>query len=211
MKLCKIYHHNIIGVSFLLTLVHIFNTFQASAYYIVVDPDKSDCYHEYATARTKLGFSFEVLGETANNIDVTIKDPKLVVVHHESNIDLGKYTIEAGLDGNYEFCFTNSASKNLPRYIMFSIDESKPADNDTNPDSEEKKIADMMRGLLSSALSTKHEASYLVARDRIHQKVSESTNSLIIRWIFFEAILLLAVSLAQVYFMRRFFEKRRRV
>lgn len=183
----------------------------AYSYYIIVEPNMIDCYHERAAAGAKLGFSFEVMGESVNDIDISIKDPKKEIVHSELTVDSGKYTIEAGSDGDYEFCFHNRVSQGQRRYLMFNIDETKARKDNLGDDTDEKKIAVMVRNLHMAALNSKHEASYLVQRDKIHQKISESTNTTIAKWIFFEAFLLLSISLAQVWYVRRYFETRRKV
>lgn len=46
-------------------------------------------------------------------------------------------------------------------------------------------------------------------RDRIHRAVNENTNTRVVMWSMFEAFVLLAMTVGQVYYLKRFFEVRR--
>ena len=55
----------------------------------------------------------------------------------------------------------------------------------------------------------KHEQEYMEVRDRIHRAVNENTNTRVVMWSMFEAFVLLAMTVGQVYYLKRFFEVRR--
>lgn len=67
-----------------------------------------------------------------------------------------------------------------------------------------------MIGQLSNTLRTvKHEQEYMGVRDRIHRNINESTNSRVVTWAFFEALVLIIMVIGQVMYLKRFFEVRR--
>jgi len=67
-----------------------------------------------------------------------------------------------------------------------------------------------MIGELSNALTgVKHEQEYMEVRERIHRAINDNTNSRVVMWSFFEAAVLLAMTIGQVYYLKRFFEIRR--
>ena len=55
----------------------------------------------------------------------------------------------------------------------------------------------------------KHEQEYMSVRDRIHRAINENTNSRVVMWSFFEALVLVAMTIGQVFYLKRFFEVRR--
>jgi len=67
----------------------------------------------------------------------------------------------------------------------------------------------MLRSLGSALTSVKHEQEYMNVRDRNHRAINESTNKRVVMWSFFESFVLLAMTIGQVYYLKRFFEVRR--
>lgn len=63
--------------------------------------------------------------------------------------------------------------------------------------------------LSASLTGVKQEQEYMQVRDRIHRSINESTNSRVVMWSFFEALILVAMTMGQVYYLKRFFEVRR--
>jgi len=71
------------------------------------------------------------------------------------------------------------------------------------------KLAEMIKELSTALVGVKHEQEYMEVRDKIHRKINESTNSRVVMWSFFEAVVLVAMTVGQVYYLKRFFEVRR--
>lgn len=70
-------------------------------------------------------------------------------------------------------------------------------------------LDEMIKQLASSLRSVKHEQEYMSVRDRIHRNINESTNSRVVTWAFFEALVLVIMVIGQVMYLKRFFEVRR--
>lgn len=203
-----------------LTLITALSTLcSVQCYLISVDTGmENECFHERVSTGVKLGFSYEVIEGGFFDIDVDIRDPNNVILHQEDRSSNGKVTIEANLDGPYQFCFHNRHSSKTPKMIIFDIDRSdttkhsdKKADGSSpDPNDETTKLMNMVENLMLSTISSRHDVRFLAARDRVHRKVNEATNSRIVWWSGFEFVYLLAVTLGQVWWLRRFFEIRRK-
>lgn len=188
----------------------------ADAFMIHIDAGvENECYHEKVPIGTKLGFSFEVIEGGFYDIDVEIKDPANVILHQDERSSNGKFTIEATMDGAYQFCFSNKKSSYTPKIILFDIDKSEkksatPGADGTKEGEETVKLSGMVESLMLSTISARHDVRYLTARDKVHRKVNETTNSTIVWWSGVEFLLLLSVTLGQVWYLKRFFEIRRK-
>lgn len=179
--------------------------YKCEAYYVTIDAHSEECFFERAKAGTKLGFTFEVTDGGFLDIDIMIKDPDGGILHKEDRASSGKYTIEANKDGKYTYCFGNKMSTVTPKVVMFSLEIGEPHKGKV----EQDKLDAMVQELGSSVISLKHDLDYMAVRDRLHRQINEATNSRVITWTFFELIILLIVSVGQVYYLKRFFEVRR--
>lgn len=193
----------------------------SQAYVITLDATaENECFHERVSTGTKLGFTFEVMDGGFYDVDVEIRDPLNAILHRDEKASEGKFTIEANADGVHQFCFSNKMSSHTPKVIAFDIDKTEPQKprsqkdgqkkDGESEDTETESIASMLEGLISSSIAARHDVRYLTIRDRVHRKISERTNSTVVWWAGLEFILLLAVTLGQVWYLKRFFEIRRK-
>jgi len=177
-----------------------------------VDAHAEECFFDKVQNGTKLGLTFEVIEGGFLDIDVRVTGPEgeeIITRERESN---GKITFAAARTGAYTYCFSNKMSTMTPKGVMFSMDIAEHqaaaatgADGEAHPN----KLAEMIKELSTALVSVKHEQEYMEVRDKIHRKINESTNSRVVMWSFFEAIVLVAMTVGQVYYLKRFFEVRR--
>lgn len=70
-------------------------------------------------------------------------------------------------------------------------------------------MEDMIRELSAALSGVKHEQDYMEVRERIHRSINDNTNSRVFMWSVFEALVLVAMTIGQVYYLKQFFEVRR--
>ncbi|CAD5220147.1 unnamed protein product [Bursaphelenchus xylophilus] len=190
----------------------------AQAYFTSIDANEEICFFERVSSGTKMALIFEVAEGGFLDIDVKITGPDNQEVYKGERETSGKYTFAAHMDGVYNFCFGNKMSTMTPKVVLFTIDVGQgqaaqaaaggSADAAAH-DAESKKLEEMVRELSGSLTSVKHEQEYMEVRERVHRSINENTNSRVVQWAIFEAIVIVGMSIGQVYYLKRFFEVRR--
>lgn len=175
---------------------------------LTIDPHQEECFHERLQKGTKIKFTFEVLDGGSLDIDLAIKDPNDYVIHSEQRQSSGRYTIEANQEGPHTYCFSNKMSSFATKIVMFNVDFT---DVKKESDQEQDKLQNMVTELSGLVTGVKHEMDFLAARDRLHRRISELINSRVTMWSLFEVILTLITAVGQTYYVKRFFEVRRKV
>jgi len=194
--------------SLLLLLIH-----TSHAYFVTIDAHAEECFFDKVKAGTKMGLIFEVADGGFLDIDVKIIGPDQKTIHQGERESNGKYTFAAHMDGIYKYCFGNQMSTMTPKIVMFNMDIGEtPAEEGADAGGEEgsqNKLEGMIKELSSALTGVKHEQDYMQVRDRIHRNINESTNSRVVMWSFFEALVLVSMTIGQIYYLKRFFEVRR--
>ena len=116
------------------------------------------------------------------------------------------------MDGVYTYCFGNKMSTMTPKAVLFNLevgDAPALGEQQADPNVSHDKLDDMVKDLSKTLKSVKHEQEYMAVRDKIHREINESTNSRVVLWAFFEALVMLAMTLGQIFYLKRFFEVRR--
>jgi len=186
----------------------------SEAYFITVDAHAEECFFDKVKTGTKMGLMFEVAEGGFLDIDVRIEGPDGKIVHSGERESNGKYTFAAHMDGVYKYCFSNQMSTMTPKIVMFTMDTMEAPEPGTpgkegEDEPSHNKLEDMIKELGTALTGVKHEQEYMSVRDRIHRAINENTNSRVVMWSFFEALVLVAMTLGQVYYLKRFFEVRR--
>eukprot|EP00088_Acartia_fossae_P057206 TRINITY_DN6671_c0_g1_i1.p1 TRINITY_DN6671_c0_g1~~TRINITY_DN6671_c0_g1_i1.p1 ORF type:complete len:204 (-),score=19.66 TRINITY_DN6671_c0_g1_i1:629-1240(-) len=184
---------------------------RTSSYFVTVDAHAEECFFDKVKSGTKMGLMFEVAEGGFLDIDVKIVGPDGKTIHQGERESNGKYTFAAHMDGTYQYCFGNQMSTMTPKIVMFNMDigEAPTEGGAEGEEGSHNKLEDMIKELSVALTGVKHEQEYMQVRDRIHRSINESTNSRVVMWSFFEAMVLVAMTLGQIYYLKRFFEVRR--
>lgn len=161
-----------------------------------------------------MGLIFEVAEGGFLDIDVKIVGPDNREIYKGERESSGKYTFAAHMDGQYTYCFSNRMSTMTPKVVMFTMDVATPSAPATGQDAsateaDHNKLEDMVRELSTALTAVKHEQEYMEVRERIHRSINDNTNSRVVLWAVFEALVLVAMTMGQIYYLKRFFEVRR--
>lgn len=156
---------------------------------------------------------FETVEGGFLDIDVRITGPDGKVIYQGERESSGKYTFAAHTTGVYTYCFSNQMSTMTPKVVMFTMEIGEAPRGPSGAAKEEEaghtKLDDMIKELSGTLTTIKHEQDYMNVRDRIHRAINENTNSRVVIWSSFEALVLVIMTVGQVYYLKRFFEVRR--
>lgn len=185
----------------------------SESYFVVVDAHSEECFFDRVEAGTKMGVMFETIEGGFLDIDILITGPDGKPIYQGERESSGKYAFAAHDTGIYTYCFSNKMSTVTPKTVMFTIEigdaPSGTVGAANEADAGHTKLEDMIRELAGTLTGVKHEQEYMNVRDKIHRSINESTNSRVVMWSTFEALVLVIMTVGQVYYLKRFFEVRR--
>nr|CAG4645103.1 EOG090X0D99 [Leptodora kindtii] len=179
-----------------------------SGYYVTVDAHAEECFFDKVSSGTKMGLTFEVAEGGFLDIDFTIVGPSGDVIESGERVSNGKYTFAAAIDGVYTYCFSNRMSTMTPKNVMFSMDIGEAQKELDADSSNHTKLEEMIKELATALRTVKHEQDYMAVRERVHRTINENTNSRVVMWSFFEAFVLVSMTVGQIFYLKRFFEVR---
>jgi len=181
-----------------------------NSFFVSIDAHAEECFYEKAEKNDNLGLMFEVAEGGFLDIDVMIKSPGGSKIHSVERESSDKFNFVARETGTFSFCFSNKMSTVTPKIVMFTIEKSANlVSKDSDDDETHSKLEEMTNELHVAMTGVKHEQEYMEVRERIHRAINDNTNSRVVLWAFFESLVLVAMTLGQVYYLKRFFEVKR--
>lgn len=175
---------------------------------VLLPPYGKQCFFEKLKKNDELAISYQVGSRDPNNAEQLktsfyIGNPSGQILIKKNDVDHGDEIIKATVDGRYTYCFSNEKSNRVDLDVSFNVHGVIYIDFD-NPDDNTLDYAIKKMSQLTS--DVKAEQGYLVIRERTHRNTAESTNSRVKWWSVFQIIMVVANSIFQIYYLRRFFE-----
>ncbi|CAR23318.1 Endosomal protein P24B [Lachancea thermotolerans] len=167
------------------------------------------CFFETLSKNDELAVSFQ-FGDRAPDSTEQLKGDFIMyssdrrdALRTFRDVSHGDVRLRVPHGGKFEYCFVNINSGATTKDVTFNIEGTIFVDpNDPKSDSLDGAVKQLSR--LTKEL--KNEQSYIVIRERTHRNTAESTNDRVKWWSVFQLGVVIASSLFQVYYLRRFFE-----
>eukprot|EP01104_Vermistella_antarctica_P020318 TRINITY_DN8658_c0_g1_i1.p1 TRINITY_DN8658_c0_g1~~TRINITY_DN8658_c0_g1_i1.p1 ORF type:complete len:229 (-),score=64.26 TRINITY_DN8658_c0_g1_i1:66-752(-) len=194
---------------------------------VQIEPRTTECYYEDLEEGEEMAIYYQVLRGGLLDIKFQVyfepkdgRPPSVItdILHFEDEGD-GYIDILAEADGLHKFCFNNEMSRWTAKVVTFTIEYENDWDNSQADSSDQEKsdlaksehIDPMEQSLERIAQQvhklTKHQM-YLKGNEFQMRDLVEETNSRVWMLSMLESIVLVTISLAQVFYLRRFFEAR---
>ncbi|KNC74583.1 hypothetical protein SARC_12875 [Sphaeroforma arctica JP610] len=160
-------------------------------------------------------YAYQVTDGGFLDIDMTIKEKDGEILAEELRSSESSAVISAPSDGRISICFGNKMSSMTSKDIMFSISGGKTQQIDTGTkeeqDEETKQMGEQIQDLFTKMLTVKDENQYMSSRELQHSQINEATHANVLYWAIFQCLVVIFMSIGQVYYMKRFFEQKRMV
>ncbi|KAK9025439.1 hypothetical protein V6N11_038306 [Hibiscus sabdariffa] len=140
------------------------------------------------------------------DFDIWVTSPGGIVIHNVKGAARDQFEFMAPRSGMYKFCFRNPYD--TPETVSFHIHVGHiPNEHDLAKDEHLHPINVKIAELRESLESVSAEQKYLRARDDQHRHTNESTRKRVIGYTVGEYVVLSLVSVLQVVYIRRLFNK----
>lgn len=175
-------------------------------------PDNAkQCFYEEIAQGTKCTLEFQVITGGHYDVDCRLEDPDGIVLYKEMKKQYDSFTFTASRNGTYKFCFSNEFSTFTHKtvYFDFQVGEDPPLFPSEN------RVTALTQ--MESACVSIHEALKSVIDYQTHFRLreaqgrsrAEDLNTRVAYWSIGEAIILLVVSVGQVFLLKSFFSDKR--
>jgi len=174
------------------------------------------CFYEVVEKDQPVGVLFQVIAGGFLDIDVRIFGPDARQIYTGTRETDGRYSFTAHISGTYTFCFSNAMSTVTPKTVDLSVTVGGVSEYETQAadiasDAEISPLSASVIQLSDAITAIANDQKYLKMREEAHRNTNESTNSRVLWWSIFEMVALIAMSIWQIYYLRRFFEDKRAI
>ncbi|KAL0491542.1 transmembrane emp24 domain-containing protein [Acrasis kona] len=173
---------------------------------IKVDPRDEQCFYERVEKQdVKVQVQFQVASGGFLDIDLNIYAPSQNLVHTAARQTEGKYTFVANEQGDYKFCFSNQLSTLTPKTIAFEVHAGDFMDPHLIKIDNNDPIQKSLMRLTDGMTEVLSEQKFYKIREHSHRDLVEETNTKVVIWSIIEIIVLVLISVWQVFYLRNFF------
>mmetsp|Transcript_1059 Transcript_1059/g.1648 ORF Transcript_1059/g.1648 Transcript_1059/m.1648 type:complete len:201 (-) Transcript_1059:90-692(-) len=178
-----------------------------SALTIKVHPHQEECFYEpIKKANVKVKVQFEVSQGGMLDIDAKIQGPSGQIIHQVQKQSDAIFTFNANEIGHYKVCFSNVMNTVSPKSVSFYIHVGELVDPNLAKLAHLDPIEHQMLKLSEGLAIIENEQKHLRASERHHRDLTEATNSRLFWWSSFQFIVVLSITVFQIYYLQSIFK-----
>lgn len=184
-----------------------------SGFGFVVPSGEEVCFHENAKASERIHCEWNVQKGGMLDLDVKVTSPTNDHVYSALQESLGSMAFYATVEGVYTICFSNKRTQSnlkAEKQVWAKISVGEPPDLVEIAKAEHlTPIEERIKRLHDSMITVRDLQDQMREQDEARHRVTRSTRSWLLWFSVLEAIVLVAVSLWQILYLKSFFEVRR--
>lgn len=183
----------------------------AEAIITKVGASEKFCVKKYVKKDQKLYFQFQVVAGGKLDMDAFIYDASSRLIKDFKLVSSGDFDLQGDAENDhYQFCFSNEMARFTPKWVDFTIRKGQVAVGLSAPakakdiDPIESKIS-----MLRHNIDSLHDAQQrLKVAEKDHRATIEDSNERILLWSVFEVVAFFAMGIFQIFFLKRFLERK---
>jgi hypothetical protein len=185
-----------------------------------VEPKTTDCFYVDVNSGQTVKVIFFVTRGGLLDIDLRIGGPNQEQIYSGMQFESSQFEFVARVGGSHSICWNNEMSRWTAKVVEFEVEiDGKKTGEMTAPANKDElltpgvltPVEDSIRRIGASLESIQEDQKYLRSREQKHRDTAESTNGRVFWYSVAESVVLVGISLGQVFYLRKFFEVKRTV
>jgi len=178
-----------------------------------VEAGKVECFEEAAKSSERVSGDWHVQ-DGSHELDVTVTSPSGEHVYAAEREMQGSFAFYASTEGTYTVCFSNERTEKgtheHDREVVAKLAVGEPPDMVALAKAEHlSPVEERIKNLHKAMIAVRDLQDQIREQDEQRHHVTQSTRSWLLYFTVIEAIVLVAVSLWQILYLKSFFEVRR--
>eukprot|EP00126_Sphaerothecum_destruens_P011788 Sdes_comp20962_c0_seq1m18728 len=197
------------NILFLMFLTFMLGNTLGSELVVRLEPHDTECFYESFATGDQITFEYQVIFGGRVDIDVQIYDPNNVLLHNDQRKQYDSVKILAASTGDFKFCFGNEFSTFTQKTVYFDLFKGDGFN------ALQEALPDPIGAFSRLETSTNNIHRYLMdiidyqthhrLREATGRSIAEELNNRVQVWSSAQSLLMIAVSVTQVYILKSFF------
>ncbi|XP_057316709.1 transmembrane emp24 domain-containing protein 7-like [Hydractinia symbiolongicarpus] len=177
-----------------------------------LEDNAKECFYERIMNETKCTLEFQVVTGGHYDVDVVLKNPNGEILYDEKKKQYDSHTFDSKIPGEYTFCFSNEFSSVTHKTVYFDFQTGEEPSQIPGIGNHHTALT-----MIESSAVQIHESLKVIIDYQTHHRLREATsrdmaeylNERVQYWSIGQGVIIMAMSLLQVYILRNFFAEKR--
>jgi len=175
-------------------------------------PDSAEqCFYEEIHRGTKSTIEYQVVTGGQYDVDMVLKDPRGTVLYQGRKKQYDSHVWTADQTGVFSFCFGNQFSTFSHKLVYFDLQvgDEQPLPGVGDHQTAMTKVEQSVDNIHKTLNQLMEEQTHYKLNEATGRKRAEHLNSRVFYWSVSEAVLVVIISLSQVFILKNFFSDKK--